>query len=169
MERAQSIVNSNFVVTASEEDWLGTGVYFFLDGISSGFKSALEWANNSHQGQNCCVIEVTVEVPVSLVFDLTSIANLREFNTIRNLVVDENYQLLAARRDLTVKKRRDIRLDDRIITNKIMEKVSKKILIHNVYIKNNKQRNLILESSYPNSTVACLNDLNLITEMKILK
>ena len=64
----------------------------------------------------------------------------------RDSVIDENYQLLAARRDLTIKKRKDIRLDDKLITSKVMEKVNKKLLIHNVYIKNMKQRRLILES-----------------------
>ena len=156
LERGQSIVNSNFVVTTGEEDWLGTGVYFFLDGISSGLECAQEWARNTYEEQNCCVVEATVEVPTSLVFDLTSIANLFEYNALRNLVVDENYQFLASRRDLTIKKRRDIRLDDKIITSKVMEKVNKNLLIHNVYIKNQKQRELILESSYPNCTVACL-------------
>ncbi|WP_434137614.1 hypothetical protein [Photobacterium leiognathi] len=144
-------------------------MYFFLDGISSGVECAKEWAINTHEGQDCCVIEATVEVPNDLVFDLTSITGLSEYNNIRNVVVDESYNFLEGRRDLSIKKRRDIRLDDKIITNKIMEKVNKKLLIHNVYIKNQKQRQLILESSYPNSTVACLSDLSLITEICIVK
>lgn len=171
MERGESIASNNFVTSTGEEDWLGTGVYFFIDGISSGLASAQEWALNTHKNMEkiCCVIEATVEVPNDLVFDLTSMSGLSEYNAIRNIVVDENYHFLAARRDLTIKKRRDIRLDDKIITNKVMEKVNKKLLIHNVYIKNQKQRQLILESSYPNSTVVCLNDLSLITEVRIVR
>ncbi|WP_340481173.1 hypothetical protein [Vibrio anguillarum] len=169
LKRGESIVNSNFDISTGDEDWLGTGVYFFLDGISSGLECAEEWALNTHEGQDCCVVEATVEVTNDLVFDLTSISGLSEYNIIRNAVVDENYDFLEGRRDLTIKKRRDIRLDDKIITNKVMEKVNKNLLIHNVYIKNQKQRQLILESSYPNSTVACLNDLNLITEINIVK
>lgn len=168
MCRAESIVSSNFIISMDEEDWLGTGVYFFLDGISSGVECAIEWARNSHKGQSCCVIEVTIAIPKKLIFDLTSIVGLHHYDIIRKNIIYENYNFLSSRRDLSIKKRRDIRLDDKIITNSVMKKVNKKLLIHNVYIKNFKQRKLILESSYPNSTVACLNDLSLITEMKIM-
>lgn len=169
LDRGKSIAKNGFAISKGEEDWLGSGVYFFLDGVTSGLKCAQGWAQNTHNKQSYCVLKATIEIPSALIFDLTSLKGLSEYNCMRDAVIDENYQLLAARRDLTIKKRKDIRLDDKLITSKVMEKLNKKLLIHNVYIKNMKQRKLILESSYPNSTAVCLSDLSLITEVKIVK
>ncbi|EJU9788320.1 TPA: hypothetical protein I7686_21265 [Vibrio vulnificus] len=166
---AESIIKNNFLIQPSPEDWLGTGVYFFVDGISSGAESAFEWARNSYPNDECCVVEVEIKVNSEDVFDLTSHLGLREYNNLRKTIIETDFDELNIRRDLTIKKRRDIRLDDKIITNKVMSKTTKKILIHNVYIKEKLQRDLILESSYPNSTVACVNDLEIIRNIKILK
>ena len=168
VSRAKSILENDFLITSNVEDWLGTGIYFFINGISSGEECALEWALNTHSGDDCCVIEATIVVDNVHVFDLTTYLGLQQYNEIRKLVINNEYNDLLNRRDLKLKKRRDIRLDDQIITNKVMNKIKKKVLIHNVYIKDKGQRELILESSYPNSTVACVNDLCVITDMKIL-
>ena len=60
--------------------------------------------------------------------------------------------------DLVKKKRRDIRLDDAVITKGVLLSLGVSVLFHNLYIKRKVHRDLELESSYPNSTVCCVAD-----------
>jgi hypothetical protein len=166
-DRAEAILNFNFNFSESDEDWLGTGVYFFLDGIASGLKSAQEWALNTHKGVTCSVIETTVVTEREQLLDLRVLSDLKLYNKIRDQIIIRDFDKLSRRRDISIKKRRDIRLDDTLITNEVLNILGKKLIIHNVYIKTSQQRELILESSYPNSTVASLKELSLITKIEI--
>lgn len=65
-------------------------------------------------------------------------------------------------------KKKDIRLDDRIVTEAVCEKLGIAVLIHNVYIKNALQRELIMESSYPNATVCSVRDVSFIEANEIV-
>ncbi|MCQ5167858.1 hypothetical protein NE645_18090, partial [Roseburia hominis] len=69
-----------------------------------------------------------------------------------------HYRSLLTRRDLVKKKRRDIRLDDAVITKGVLLSLGVSVLFHNLYIKRKVHRDLELESSYPNSTVCCVAD-----------
>ncbi|MEI9692543.1 hypothetical protein V5074_05265 [Atlantibacter hermannii] len=42
--KKQSILERNFSVSASEDEWLGTGAYFFIEGISDPQLDARYWA-----------------------------------------------------------------------------------------------------------------------------
>ncbi|WP_426202453.1 hypothetical protein [Pseudomonas sp. TWP3-1] len=167
VEGAGSIVNSTYQVVPSPEDWLGTGVYFFVDGISCPRENAAEWARNKfHLG--FAVVRSLISVPRDKVLDLTSAAGLSKYNNARVEFIEQNKLGLFGRRDLTLKKRRDIRLDDRIVTEAVLAQLGAKVLIHNVYIKSAVQRELILESSYPNVTVCSVSDLSCIKCSEIL-
>ncbi|MFP3535300.1 hypothetical protein [Pseudomonas sp. SIMBA_021] len=166
-QNANSILKNNFIIRFTPEDWLGYGVYFFVPGISCPIKNAEEWARNSHHHEPISVVKSIISAPTNQVLNLTQVDQLKIYNDTKNQVINDSYDSLKTRRDLTIKKRRDIRLDDRIITNLILEKLGIKILIHNTYIKNHLQRKLALESSYPNSTACCVTDLSLITSTEI--
>ncbi|WP_124409322.1 hypothetical protein [Pseudomonas sp. R4-34-07] len=161
-ESANHIIHENFNINRGEEDWLGYGAYFFIEGISCPIKSANEWAKNAHENHETCILKSTIEVHERSVLDLRNIENLKRYNLVRELKIREHYSDLILRRDLTVKKRKDIRIDDRLITNMVKKHLSITVLIHNVYIKNKSQRDLALESSYPNATVCSVNDIGLI-------
>ncbi|WP_248741274.1 hypothetical protein [Pseudomonas sp. MWU12-2029] len=161
-EYASRITDENFIIQYGPEDWLGHGAYFFIDGISCPIQSANEWAKNTYKNHATSVIRSTIEVSESSILDLRKIENLKRYNLIREQKIQEFYSTLASRRDLGIKKRKDIRVDDRIITNLVVRQLNTSVLIHNVYIKTGQQRELVLESSYPNATVCSVNDINLI-------
>lgn len=151
-----SILKSGLNFSPSMEDWLGHGSYFFIDGISDAFESASEWINNKNPKEKNFVIKVKIELNDNEILDLTTIEGLKLFNTYRDSITKEFYEGLLNRRDISIKKRKDIRVDDCIIMNMIENQIKYKAIIHNVYIKNRVQRTLALESSYPNSTVLCI-------------
>ncbi|WP_336770401.1 hypothetical protein [Pantoea ananatis] len=151
-----SILKSGLIFSPSIEDWLGHGCYFFIDGISDAFKSASEWVNNKNPKEKNFVIKVKIELKANEILDLTTTEGLKFFNSYRESITKEFYEGLINRRDISIKKRKDIRVDDCIIMNIFEKKLKYKAIIHNVYIKNRIQRTLELESSYPNSTVLCI-------------
>ncbi|WP_426697717.1 hypothetical protein ACP6EV_06460 [Aeromonas hydrophila] len=155
-KNADKILESGFQISKNNEDWLGNGVYFFIDGISNPLFSAIEWASNTHGKLNCAVIESDILIQAKDILDLTTSKGLITYNYLRNKIITRDYSELLHRRDLGIKKRRDIRVDDRIITNKLFSLTNYKAIIHQVYIKTVLQRTLALESSYPNSTVLCI-------------
>lgn len=161
-----SIVNKGFEFSQSSEDWLGHGVYFFTDGISDPVRNAIEWAKNKHN--DTCVIKAKIKIDDSEVLDLRTTNGLNIYNLHRDSIIDNYYNELAKRRDLTIKKRKDIRMDDCIIMDLLQKELKYKVIIHNVYIKNHHQRKLALESSYPNSTVLCTNKISSIEVIDVL-
>lgn len=163
-----NILNSGFCFRSDEEGWLGQGVYFFLDGICEGLPMAKDWSEFRYAASTPVVVMSDIVAPMSSVLDLRSMAQLREFNKLRLSFAHDNSEILSKRRDLDVKKRRDIRLDDAIIVKAVMEALGKSILIHNVYIKTQKLRQLQLESSYPTCTACCVSDVSLIKSSLVI-
>ncbi len=161
-----SIINNGFKSSQSNEDWLGHGVYFFTDGISDPLKNAIEWSKNRHDGT--CVIKAKIKVDDSEILDLRTNNGLNIYNSHRDSIIDNYYNELAKRRDITIKKRKDARVDDCIIMSFLQKSLKYKVIIHNVYIKNHHQRKLALESNYPNSTVLCTNELSSIEIIDVL-
>jgi hypothetical protein len=169
IQNAKSILENGFKVMPSPEDWLGHGLYFFIDGISEPDNSAFQWSKNTFNINHGLALEANILMKQSDILDLRVTNNLKKYNCIREKVINSNLETLSKRRDLKLKKRKDIRLDDCIITNQICKVLGYKALIHNVYIKTKIQRELILESSYPNATVLCINDIESVTSFKIVE
>ncbi|HCU0189516.1 TPA: hypothetical protein OUE07_002805 [Citrobacter koseri] len=167
-----SIINNGFNLSQSNEDWLGHGVYFFTDGISDPLKNAIEWSKNKSKSKSknddICIIKVKVKVDDSEVLDLRTTKGLNVYNFHRDSIIDNYYDVLTKRRDITIKKRKDTRVDDCTIMDILQQTLNYKVIIHNVYIKNYHQRKLALESSYPNSTVLCVNDLSGINIIDVI-
>ena len=161
-ENANEIIKNGFQISQNDEDWLGKGVYFFIDGISNPLLSAIEWATNTHGQLNCAVLESDILIQETDILDLTTPKGLITYNSLRNKIIKSDYGELLFRRNLNIKKRKDVRVDDRIITNKLFSITSYKAIIHQVYIKTALQRTLALESSYPNSTVMCIKNTTTI-------
>lgn len=158
LDKASCIVESGFEVNPSEEDWLGNGVYFFVDGFACPKVNAMEWASFKSHGLQPCVVVSEVSVPLEKVLDLRSEKGLHAYNQEKSHFITSHYRSLLTRRDLVKKKRRDIRLDDAVITKGVLLSLGVSVLFHNLYIKRKVHRDLELESSYPNSTVCCVAD-----------
>ncbi|WP_336712745.1 hypothetical protein [Pectobacterium aroidearum] len=168
MSAMLSIINNGFNLSRSNQDWLGHGVYFFTDGISDPFKNAIEWSKNKNPCNDICIIKVKIKVDDSEVLDLRTTNGLTTYNFYRDSIIDNYYDVLTKRRDITIKKRKDTRLDDCTIMSILQQNLNYKVIVHNVYIKNHHQRKLALESSYPNSTILCINELSCIEIIDIL-
>lgn len=165
---AGPIADSTYKISPSPEDWLGSGVYFFIDGIACPIRSASEWARNKFGRDDAALVKSTIRAPAEKVLDLRSIEGLARYDAARIAFLEQNRVPLLQRRDLNIKKRKDIRLDDRIVTEAVCEKLGIAVLIHNVYIKNALQRELIMESSYPNATVCSVRDVSFIEANEIV-
>lgn len=168
LQYANSILESGFYFRGDEEGWLGQGVYFFLDGVCEGLPMAKDWSEFRYAGSTPVVVMSDIVAPMSSVLDLRSMDQLREFHKFRLSFAEENSESLSKRRDLRVKKRRDIRLDDAIIAKAAMEALGKSVLIHNIYIKTRKLRELQLESSYPTCTACCVSNISFIKRSQII-
>ncbi|HBN5338145.1 TPA: hypothetical protein L3F15_002199 [Enterobacter cloacae] len=99
-----SIINNGFNLSQSNEDWLGHGVYFFTDGISDPLKNAIEWSKNKSKNDDICIIKVKVKVDDSEVLDLRTTKGLNVYNFHRDSIIDNYYDVLTKRRDITIKK-----------------------------------------------------------------
>ncbi|WP_124399459.1 hypothetical protein [Pseudomonas synxantha] len=168
LARAAAILAHGYHYVSSKEDWLGSGVYFFMDGFSCAKANAVEWASNKYLGEEFAVVKSVVELDSSRVLDLTSMQGLAIYNNTRLDILDRYGEALKCRRDISIKKRKDIRLDDKIITDLVLKELEVDVLVHNVYIKNRQQRELALESSYPNATVFSVSNLSFIRGAEIV-
>lgn len=80
MESATLIVSSNFVLSLGDKEWLGDGVYFFIEGISSKpIEQAKQWAiaeawdntNKCYKYNKYGVIQSNIIVDEDKFLDLT--------------------------------------------------------------------------------------------------
>lgn len=151
-----SILKNGFKCNPGPQDWLGHGVYFFTDGITCPHKNAVEWAVNKYYStdvQSISVIQTKLTVKKEKILDLTKLSGLKKFNAARNIVIYDSKENLLSRRNLSIKKRKDFRIDDQVIMNMVIARLKVDVVISNLYIKDRVQRGLQLESCLPNSTV----------------
>ena len=152
-ENAASILKLNFISSENHNDWLGNGVYFFIDRISCAKCDAQEWAiNQSWDNKNKCnkyktysVIQASLKVPESGLLDLTTQEGLVAFNKVRDILINKYASLFYYGRD---KKE-----DDCKICNMTIDMMRLHALINFVYIKNKTQRTKKISSSIPNVTI----------------
>ena len=162
------ILSEGFDIADDDEGWLGRGVYFFLDGIRGGADMAADWARFRKGTSPLCVIKCKISAPKQAVLDLREVEQLKSFDEVRHDYANTQYDVLLRRRDLKVKKRKDIRLDDALVTREVLSRLDKSILVHNLYVKTQVLRDLALESSYPTATACCVADVSHIKSKCIL-
>lgn len=93
-DKQQSIFDMNFSVSASEDDWLGTGAYFFIDGISDPIQDAKHWAKlhaydkikKSNRYNKYAVIKAIINVTNVLRLDQQD--GMIAYNVFRNYLLD---------------------------------------------------------------------------------
>lgn len=169
MDSAAQILSNGFRPVQDLEAWLGPGVYFFIDGIIDGRTMAKDWAKFRKPDVDTCVIKCHIECPASKVLDLRNEKNLKVYNNARMEFVEKGYDKLMMRRDLKLKKRRDIRLDDAIVSKEVMKTLGKTVMIHNLYVKTDILRRLEMESCYPTVVGLCVGDVSYIKKSLALR
>ena len=153
-ENANSIIDTGFIPSKNHDDWIGHGVYFFIDGISCPKSNSEEWAKNQawdndkkcNKYKTYSVVQAEIDVQKSRLLDLTTTDGLVAFNTIRELLINELERNFFVRN-------RDVDEDDQKICNHAISHLKLELLISHLYIKNRTQRIKNIVSKIPNTTV----------------
>jgi len=156
-ENAKKIVTTNFKRSENPDDWLGYGVYFFVNGISDPIANAKEWAmykawnGNSKPALYSRYNVLSAKVVGANILDTNKIADLKAFNLVRNRLLEIHKEHWCKDRKVTE--------DDRLLWNFAADFMKLDVIIHNLYIKNKTQRIKKIASNIPNVTVMCVKDV----------
>ncbi|HCB3718365.1 TPA: hypothetical protein MYV55_000374 [Klebsiella aerogenes] len=129
-----SILCNNFSVSAKDDEWLGTGAYFFIDGISEPLVDARNWAKvqsyDSDTGgkkyHRYAVIKATIKV--DLVLRLDEREGQIAYNVFRNYLIEK------MKKERIRPKVGAIR-NDCEVCNHILENTEFEAIINHEYIK----------------------------------
>jgi hypothetical protein len=160
-----TIQSESFIESKNDDDWLGYGVYFFIEGIGQPEVHAKEWAiNQSFEGKGkprkySTYGVLKAQVKASKILNTTNNDGLNAFNTVRNELIKLHS------RDF--KRDRNKFEDNRVMWELVAEMMELEIVIHNLYIKDYVQRRLSIASLVPNTTVMCVKDASLIDKKSI--
>jgi hypothetical protein len=152
-ECVESIKNNGFKPSISHNEWLGCGVYFFIDGSFCPITNAREWAKNSawdkQEKKNTYTNYSILKVSVSgeRILDLRIEEDLRIFNLMREHIL-KRYE--EEKNNFERKPH-----PDTFLCNSITKSMKLNILIQNLYIKTKYQRINKIDSRIPNATVLC--------------
>lgn len=155
---ANSILSSNFKPSENPDDWLGYGIYFFIEGINVPIDNAIEWAktkawNGRDQPLKYSKYNIlSVLVSGKHVLNTSNMDDLNAFNKLR-----EKLQVAEKR---SFPRDRNLNEDDRVMWNLVADFLNLEIIIHNLYIKTESQRKLNIVSKVPNTTVMCVKNTN---------
>lgn len=149
-----SIKENGFLESASETEWLGRGVYFFVEGIGCPKTNATQWAKNqSYDKQTRCnsyekygVIKVSIKYQRFL--DTTIAEGLNAFNMLREKIIAKHQNHFVPNRTKFS--------DDNFMWNMVALIMDLDAVKHNLYIKNCVQRRRKIASNVPNTTVLCV-------------
>lgn len=156
-ESADAILETNFKFSNNPDDWLGYGIYFFVEGISNPINNATEWAKNkAWNGGGASLLYssyaiLSAEVGGKNVLDTNKKDDLIVFNEVRELLLETHDQYWQ--------KDRRLKNDNRILWNLVADFLEIEIIIHNLYIKTKQQRIKRIDSNVPNVTVMCVKDV----------
>lgn len=148
----ESILEESFRKSDNKDEWLGYGVYFFIDGISEPFENAKEWAKNQAFNQGKCSYDkyavLKARVVCNSVLDTTQMEGLKAFNILRSALIKKH--------DECFQRNRELKCDDRVMWNLVAQTMKLDAVVHNLYIKDKMQRIQKIGSNVPNSTVLCV-------------
>lgn len=164
-ESVSSILTEHFRPSSSDDDWLGSGVYFFINGINDPIKLASIWAKNqaycartrTYKYNKYSVLQAKTTFDKHL--DVRKDKDLIAYNTVRERIIEMH--------DANFQKDRDKKCDDCVMWNMVAKYLKLDVVIHNLYIKNKQQRIKKINSNVPNTTVMCVKKPCLIDQQTI--
>jgi len=172
----KSIKSNNFTTSKGDDHWLGEGIYFFTDGIStSAKKNAENWAiaaawnktSKKHNYARFCIISAEIRCSEADFWDLSTENGLKEFNYAREEIlkkISSKYNLAS----------NEVYRDSDLI-DVVCKKMNYMVLKSNFYIKFKKERLENIKSRIPNTSVinartnsvVALSSINLVLEGEI--
>jgi len=148
-----SIKENGFKSSASKDDWLGFGVYFFTEGAFCPITSARDWAIcnawNKKKKQNMYENYTILQTMVSgdKVLDLRLEEDLKIYDTLRQKILNKF--------EIEKNKFKHKLTPETFLCNSISESLKLDIMIQNFYIKTKFQRVNYIHSNIANTTVLC--------------
>lgn len=160
LESAKEIEKSSYRESDKEDEWLGRGIYFFVDGISDPLTNAIDWAiaqawdntEKINKYDEFAVLKSKVEVDGDRLIDLTTQEGLRNFNGVKSVFLKQIFKDFAS----DELKEMSVEAHSCTMFNFIVSKINAHAVKHNLYIKNKKERRMNLKSNVPNTTVLCV-------------
>jgi hypothetical protein len=168
------IVDNGFRLSLGDEEWLGDGVYFFVDGITSNPQSnatkwsiANAWDNNlkKYTYLNYAVIKTIIKVNEANFLDLTTTEGMKVFNYLRNKYVSK---IIANGKRLNAK---NADFKDGHLINNARKKFNFQIdaVKGNFYIKFTNERIHNINFRVPNTTIVAVYDTDNCLEKKYIE
>ncbi|HDL7186381.1 hypothetical protein ACSMDF_04750 [Yersinia enterocolitica] len=128
------ILAGNFRVSSQNDDWLGTGAYFFIEGISNPKENARHWAKlraydkrvKKNTYAQYCVVKA--EIDVSQVLELDTQSGMIAFNAFR-------YGLIEIMKKKGIRPSKGFYVDDCKVCNFAVEQCGFDAVTRYEYIK----------------------------------
>ncbi len=168
LSAAQSILSEHhFWASESDKEWAGHGIYFFLDDDPrTAYNHAFKWAKYIRRAENPAVLKATISIDADTILDLRDLGHREYFEKIRLRLFKEakkravDHSILLAP-NMLGRMELDCFAINYICTH---ETPPLSAVISEVNI--NFYRSIGYPSSlYPNSTILCLRDESLITNI----
>lgn len=187
-DNVESIINNGFVMNTSSKDWLGIGIYFFVDGLGDvPQEHAAEWAKavawdkikKRHTYERYAVIRASIDCSDNeIVLDMTTKEDTDFFNEIRKKYLRQETNRNRIRKSnpkpTDKEKRKQWRPTNLDITllKILRRRYGYKICIANMFIKisSEERRNgSNTTQSFPNCTICAVYDMSKILEKESCK
>lgn len=129
-----SILKRNFDVSAESDEWLGTGAYFFLEGVGDAQEHATSWAKlhsydkETRSNRYTRFVVISAQINVDNVLHMDTQDGLNAFNVYREFI----------KKDLRVKgdaPSQSLIVNDCVVFNHILDNTEFDAVINNEYIK----------------------------------
>ncbi|MBQ5941767.1 hypothetical protein [Massilia sp. AB1] len=154
---AKGILQAGYNNSQKPHEWLGHGVYFFVDGISDPIENAHEWAraqawdaeNGKNKYHEFAVLKSTVTIDEDRFIDITTTDGLKIFNDAKELLfnkIEKNFRGRFVKQDQ----------HNCILFNFMVNYFEAQAVKHHLYIKSIRERKLSLRLNVPNTTVLCV-------------
>ncbi len=158
-----SIKANNFELSQKNNEWLGFGVYFFIEGIGCPITNASEWANNqAYSREGACYENYSVlsaPLTCTYVLNASTLEGINAFNKVRDYALAKFPSFRSEFRDKYG--------DNRAMWNFVSKRLKLDAVIHSLYIKHKLQRVRNIASNVPNSLVLCVKDNKYIDSERI--
>ncbi len=169
---AFSIRKDGYKLSISNSEWLGNGVYFFLNGISDAKKDAECWAicASWNKDTRCRDYDTYAVLYSELNVDEDFILDLDDDNSEKRKVFCEFREKFFEKIRKANKCYGDVA--DGYIINEILENLimQVKMVKSKMYVQLEElDRKFKIRSRIPNCTICSVNDLNCISNTRILK
>ncbi|MDQ1834677.1 hypothetical protein [Massilia scottii] len=163
-QAAIEIEAATYKESYSESEWLGRGVYFFVDGISDPLTDAKAWAKaqawdkttKRYRYEQYSVLRSTIVLDPDKVIDLTNQLGLRLFNDIKSKFLDKIYDNFS----FAELRKMEMPEHNCAVFNYIAATLKAHAVLHHLYIKNTTERKLHMRLTVPNTTVLCVKRTN---------